>query len=312
MIIMSGNRALNWDDMRVFLAVARRRSLSGAARSLKVTQPTVGRRLRALEETLSVRLFDRLPDGFAPTAAGQELIPLAEEMERTAEALQRRQATLADRITGTVRLSVTELMAQFLADHIVELRARLPNIDFEIAFSHNNANLSKREADLVLRECLPEQQALIARKLGELRYAVYGAASYVRQNPTALTEGRYETCAWVSFDEEHAYFTQQRWLDRKLTDRSAPVRVNNGIVLHNVIRNGAGLGVLPCFAGDRDPDLVRVTSPLTDIASTQHIIVHEDLRRVPSIRAVMDALIDLFKRETPLLLGQTYAGPTAA
>ena len=78
------------------------------------------------------------------------------------------------------------------------------------------------------------------------------------------------------------------------------------------MRNNGGLGVLPCFIGDRDPDLVRVTPPLTEIASTKHIIVHSDLRRVPSIRAVMDELIDLFKREMPLLLGQTYAGPTAA
>jgi DNA-binding transcriptional LysR family regulator len=312
MIIMSTNRSLNWDDMRVFLAVARRRSLSAAARSLKVTQPTVGRRLRALEETLATRLFDRLPDGFAPTAAGQELIPLAEEMERTAEALQRRQASLADRVSGTVRLSVTELTAQFLADRITDLRAQLPDIEFEIAVSHLYANLSKREADLVLRECLPDQPGLIVRKLADFRYAVYGSAGYVRAHPIAMTDGRYGECDWVAFDEQHAYFTQQKWLSQKLQNRQAAVRVNNGSLLHTIVRNDGGLGVLPCFIGDRDPDLVRVTPPLNEIASTKHIIVHPDLRRVPSIRAVMDALIDLFKREAPLLLGQTYAGPTAA
>lgn len=303
---------MNWDDMRVFLAVARGGTLSAAARRLKVTQPTVGRRLRMLEETLAVRLFDRLPDGFAPTAAGQELIPLAEEMERTAEALQRRQAIFADRVSGTVRLSVTELMAQFLSDHIATLRERLPSIEIEIAFSHNNANLSKREADLVLRECLPEQQALIARKLGDLRYAVYGAAGYVQRHPAALTEARYQSCAWVGYDEEHAYFTQQKWLDRKLDGRCASVRVNNAIVLHNAVRNGGGLGVLPCFAGDTDPALVRVTPPLEDVVSTKHVIVHQDLRRVPSVRAMMDELIELFEREAPLLEGQRYARTSAA
>lgn len=297
---------MNWDDMRIFLAVARQGNLSAAARSLRVTQPTVGRRLRTLEETLAVRLFDRLPDGFAPTTAGQELIPLAEEMERTAEALQRRQASLADRVSGTVRLSVTEIMAQYLSDHIAALRERLPDIEIEIAVSHRNANLSKREADLVLRECLPEQQGLIARKLGGFRYAVYGAGGYVQRNSIALTEGRYQACAWVGYDDEHAYFTPQKWLDQKLADRCAAVRVNNGMVLHNVVRNGAGLGVLPCFAGDKDPALVRVTPPLTEIASTMHVIVHQDLRRVAGVRAVMDELIDLFKREAPLLEGQTY------
>lgn len=309
---MANGKSLNWDDMRVFLAVARRGNLSAAARKLKVTQPTVGRRLRALEETLDVRLFDRLPDGFVPTTAGQELIPLAEEMERTAEALQRRQASLADGVNGTVRLSVTELTAQFLADRITDLQARLPDIEFEIAVSHLYANLSKREADLVLRECLPDQAGLIARKLADFRYAVYGAAGYVRDNPVAMTDGRYRECTWVGFDEEHAYFTQQKWLDQTLGNGMATVRVNNGALLHSVVRNGAGLGVLPCFIGDRDHDLVRVTPPLADVKSAKHIIVHPDLRRVPSVRAVMDELIDLFKREGPLLLGETYAGHSAA
>jgi DNA-binding transcriptional LysR family regulator len=303
---------MNWDDMRIFLAVARKGNLSAAARSLKVTQPTVGRRLRTLEESLAVRLFDRLPDGFVPTAAGEELIPLAEEMERTAETLRRRQASLAERVSGTVRLSVTEITAQFLSEHVATLRERLPDIELEIACSHHNANLSKREADLVLRECLPEQQALIARRLGEFRYAVYGAAEFVRSHPIALTEGRYEACRWVGFDEEHAYFTQQKWLDQKLGKHAAAVRVNNGIVLHSVVRNGAGLGVLPCFAGDKDPALVRLTPPLADVVSTKHIIVHQDLRRVPSVRAVMDELIDLFKREAPLLAGHIQARTSAA
>ena len=303
---------MNWDDMRVFLAVARQGNLSAAARSLKVTQPTVGRRLRALEDSLGVPLFDRLPDGFVPTAAGQELVPLAAEMERTAEALQRRRASFADRVSGTVRLSVTEIMAEFLSDHIATLRGRLPEIEIEIAVSHRNANLSKREADLVLRECLPEQQGLIARRLGSFRYAVYGAGDYVSRYPVALTEGRYQGCAWAGYDDEHAYFTAQKWLDHKLGDRAAAVRVNNGMVLHTVVRNGAGLGVLPCFAGDRDPALVRVTPPLPEIASTMHLIVHQDLRRVAGVRAVMDEIVELFKRETPALDGQLREGTSAA
>ena len=94
--------ALNWDDMRIFLAVAREGNLSAAARALKVTQPTVGRRLKAVEERLATRLFDRLPDGFAPTASGAALLPLAEEMERAAEAVERRQASLADAVSALI------------------------------------------------------------------------------------------------------------------------------------------------------------------------------------------------------------------
>jgi DNA-binding transcriptional LysR family regulator len=294
---------MNWDDMRVFLAVARKGNLSAAARVLKVTQPTVGRRLRTLEQSLSARLFERLPDGFVPTPAGAELLPLAEEMERTADALQRRQATLADRVSGTVRLSIFEHMAQFLTDHIRDLRAHLPEIEIELAVAHQNANLSKREADIVLRECLPESTGLIARKLGQVAYAVYGEAGLIDRNPAARTEARYTGCDWVGFDEEHGYFASQKWLLEKLDGAAPSVRVNNGLVLHEAVRKGVGLGVLPCFAGDRDPNLIRLSPPLDALTATQHLIVHPDLRRLPSVRAVMDELVVLFKRESPQLLG---------
>ena len=132
--------ALNWDDLRIFLAVAREGNLSSAARALKVTQPTVGRRLRGLEATLSARLFDRLPDGFVPTSAGAELLPMAEAMERNAEALDRRQAALADGVEGNVRLSISEVMAQFLTDHLTELRSRLPDVEIELAVAHVHAH----------------------------------------------------------------------------------------------------------------------------------------------------------------------------
>ncbi len=296
--------ALNWDDLRVFLAVARHRSLSAAARHLKVTQPTVGRRLSQLEDSLSARLFDRLPDGFVQTAAGAELLQIAEEMERAAETLQRRQATLADQVSGTVRLSVFETPAQFLTDHLSEIRAHLPEIEIEISMAHVNANLSKREADLVVRACLPESPELIARKLGVLSYAVYGAHGYVEANPAARGPQRYTDCTWVSFDDDHTYFAGQGWMREHLDGHKAAFRVNNGLILHEAVRKGAGLGVLPCFAGDTDPALVRLTPPLEGVESDMHIIVHPDLRQLPNVRAVMDEVIRLFKQEAPRLAGR--------
>ncbi|NKB56664.1 MAG: LysR family transcriptional regulator [Alphaproteobacteria bacterium] len=296
--------ALNWDDMRVFLAVARDGSLSAAARHLKVTQPTVGRRLGQLEETLSARLFDRLPDGFVLTAAGAELLPIAEDMEHAAETLERRQATLADQVSGTVRLSVFETPAQFLTEHLSEVRKKLPEIEIELSMAHVNANLSKREADLVVRSCLPDSPELIARKLGTLSYAVYGAMSYIENNPSARGQSRYTECTWVSFDDDHTYFPGHAWLREQLGKRAPAVRVNNGLILHEAVRKGAGLGVLPCFAGDPDPQLVRLTPPVNGIESDLHIIVHPDLRQLPNVRAVMDEVIRLFKQETATLSGR--------
>ena len=296
---------MNWDDMRVFLAVARDGSLSAAARHLKVTQPTVGRRLGQLESDLGTRLFDRLPDGFVPTQAGDELLPIAEDKEKAAHALQRRQATLADTVSGTVRLSVFEVPAQFVTMHLPAIRANLPEIEIELSVNHMNANLSRREADLVLQVCLPDTPGLIARKLGELSYAVYGSRAYVAATPAARGNKRYQDCEWVAFDDDHVYFDGQTWLREKLAGRAPAIRMNNGHAIHDAVRNGAGLGVLPCFAGDSDPDLVRLTAPIQGVESDLNLVVHRDLKRVPSVRAVMDELVRLFKQEAPRLAGRS-------
>jgi DNA-binding transcriptional LysR family regulator len=256
-----------------------------------------------LEQRLAARLFDRLQEGFVPTVAGAELLPLAEEMERSAEALERRQASLADTVSGTVRLSVMEAMARFLAEFMRELRERQPEIEIELAFTHLGANLSKREADLLIRECMPDNPGLIARKLGSLSYAIYGEIGLVERNPAARGEARYRDCPWVGYDEEHSHFTEQQWLLERLAGRIPAVRVNNGLVLHEAVRRGAGLGVLPCFSGDWDPALVRLSPPVAELDSTQYLIVHRDLRRTPSVRAVMDELVVLFQREAPRLVG---------
>jgi DNA-binding transcriptional LysR family regulator len=233
-------------------------------------------------------------------------------MERAALALDRRQAALADGVRGTVRISIYEVMAQFLTEHLVDLRDRLPEIEIEMAVAHISANLSRREADLSLRECLPDAPGLIAKRLGQIAYAVYGAGDYVEAHPAARSESRYRACAWVSTDEEHNYFAGQQWLLDRIGERRPQVRVNNEIVLYDAVRKGVGLGILPCFAADADPLLIRLTEPLSEVKNTQHMIVHRDLRRVPSVRAVMDELTDLFEREAPRLRGELAAESLSA
>jgi len=300
---------MNWDDLRMFLAVAREGSLSAAARSLKVTQPTVGRRLRGLEDSLQTRLFDRLPEGLVPTAAGTELLPLAETMERSALAVDRHQASFSQDTSGVprgaVRISVWETFAQFLTEHLTALRSRLPEIELEISVAHIMADLLRREADLLIRECLPSNPNLIARKIGRYTHAVYGARDYVAAHPAALGEQRYAICDWVGYDEEHAYFLNQTWLVPRLKGRIPAIRVNNGIILHEAVRQGAGLGVLPCLTADRDPDLVRLSPPLDEIARDLHLVMHQDMRRSPAVRAVGAALADVFRSEAARFVGQT-------
>jgi len=287
----------SWDDLRIFLSLAREGTLTTAAKSLGVSHPTVARRVQALEKQIGARLFERLPDRFVPTAAGEELLADTEAMEKAALSINRRSAGLSDTVSGVVRLSAGEAMAAWLARHLPELRSGLKQIEFELTASHTLANLSRREADLLIREQVPDLGGIVARKLGRAAYAIYGRRALAR------AKIELKTLPWIGFDDDHAYMPGQAWL-RALLDGAKPVvRGNNWLVLHEAARGGAGLAVLPCYLGDPDPQLQRIGNVLPDVFADQWLLVHRDLRALPRVRAVMDAMIVLFQRERALLEG---------
>ncbi|MBX2868724.1 MAG: LysR family transcriptional regulator [Acidiferrobacterales bacterium] len=293
---------LDWDDLRVFLAISEQGNLSAASRELKVSQPTVGRRLKSLEESLGTQLFDRLPDGLALTNHGEQLVPLARNMETAADAVWRQQASFTNEVKGTVRISMYEQIAQFFMQHLPALQKRCNQIEIELSIAHNAANLSRREADLLIRECLPDIPDIIAKKLGHYHYAVYGSKYYIDTHPSALTERRYEDCDWVGFDDEHTGFFGQQWLREKLAKRKPVVRSNNGVVLLDAMLKGAGIGVLPCFVGDQESQLQRLEVVPGD-GPTLYLLVHKDMRKSPAVRLMMDSVTGLFAEYNDILHG---------
>jgi DNA-binding transcriptional LysR family regulator len=300
----------DWDDLRVFLTLSREGSLTAAARKLEVSHPTVARRIKALEDSIGTRLFDRLPDKFVPTAAGEELLLDAEAMERAAESIDRRSAGLAaDTTHGTVRLSAGEAMAGFIARHLPRLRRNLQCVEFELVASHQLANLSRREADLLIRDQVPDLASIVARRLGRVAYAAYASRS---QAPADLSREALRGRVWAGFDEDHSYMAGQSWVLAVLDGARPAIRVNNWLVLHETVRAGAGLGVLPCYLGDTDATLCRVTPVIEEAAADQWLLVHRDLRALPRVRAVMDALIQLFHEERAAIEGRWASATLAA
>lgn len=289
----------NWDDLRVFLTLAREGTLTTAARALGVSHPTVARRVQALERQIGARLFERLPDRFVPTSAGEELLADTEAMEKAALSIHRRSAGLSDTVSGVVRLSAGEAMAALVARHLPSLRARLRQIEFEVIASHTLANLSRREADLLIREQVPDLAGIVTRKLGRVAFAVYAARDFPLGRKPAL-----ESLPWIGFDDDHGYMPGQQWLLQRLGGARPAVRGNNWLVLHEAARAGAGLAVLPCHLGDPDPALRRVGGIIAEVFADQWLLVHRDLRALPRVRAVMDAVVELFQREKALLEGR--------
>jgi DNA-binding transcriptional LysR family regulator len=292
----SSGAAMDWDDVRVFLAVARYGSLRAAGRSLKLSQPTIGRRLTAFEATFGgPTLFDRLPEGLRLNAAGEQLIVAAESVERAALMLERRRAAASPTLSGTVRVSVGEWAAGFLARCLSDSGpTTLPaGITLELVESRQTANLARREADLAVRHHPPESGDLYVAKVGTFAGAVY------RRRGS-------NSDAWVTYTEEQAHYATARWVQYQIekTGGAVALRASNAAMQLSAIRAGSGRGILPCYAADDDPLLERLTSPIPEIAAEYSVIVHRDLRRAVCVRAVIDWVRRAFIEQRDALAGR--------
>ena len=295
MLGSNGSAAIDWDDARVFLAVARYGSLRSAGRALALSQPTIGRRLAAFEAAFGgPALFDRLPEGLRLNAAGEALLPAAEQLESAALALERRRAAASPVLSGTVRVSVGEWAARFLAGNLGGATPKpLPSgITVELVESQETANLARREADLAVRHHPPESGDLHIVKAGTFAAAVYrriGASSD----------------AWVTYTEEQGHYPTARWTRQRLRETGGAIalRASNMPMQLEAVRAGAGQGILPCFVGDDDPLLERLTPPVPEIAAEYWVIVHRDLRRAACVRAVIEWIQALFVEQRATLAG---------
>jgi DNA-binding transcriptional LysR family regulator len=221
-------------------------------------------------------------------------------MEDAAASIHRRSAGMNGDVLGTVRISAGEAISEYLARNLLRLRHNLNCIEFELVATHQPANLSRREADLMIRDKVPDLASIVTRKLGSAGYAIYAALDLA---VAGTTRDALRKMTWLGFDEEHAYMPGQAWLHALLEGKRPAIRTNDWQVLHEAARAGAGLAVLPCYLGDTDPALRRI-APVKEVTAEQWLLVHRDLRALPRIRAVMDALIRLFQEDRALLEGR--------
>jgi DNA-binding transcriptional LysR family regulator len=288
--------AMDWDDVRVFLAVAREGSMRAAGRALRLSQPTIARRLATFEASFGgATLFDRLPEGLRLNAAGEQLVAAAESIEDAVLTLERRRAAASPVLSGTVRVSTGECAAGFLARCLSESKkTALPSgITLELVDElRQTANLVRRQADMALRHEPPEGGDFYIAKAG-----TFACAAYRRRGA--------EAGAWVTYTEEQAHYAPARWVQRQVeeTGKAVALRASSMLIHLEAIRAGTGRGVLPCYVGDGHPLLERLTPPIPEIAAEYWIIVHRDLRRAACVRAVIDWMKALFAEQQDVLAG---------
>jgi DNA-binding transcriptional LysR family regulator len=285
------NRDVDWNLYRSFLAILQEGSLSSAARRLGLTQPTLGRHLEQLERALGTPLFTRGPTGLAPTRTAQQLAPLAQSMEASAQSFTRNATADADEVAGSVRITASEIVStEVLPPILAGLLAASPQLAIELSVTNANQDLLRRDADVAVRMVQPTQLALVARLCGLIGLGFYAHQSYLRSAGAPSTLAALASHRLIGPDREA--------LPSIITKLGSPVgpnllayRSDNQIAQLAALRAGVGIGICQTPLADRDPSLVRVL-PEIQFEMPAWVVMHEDLRGSRRVRAVFDHLVD--------------------
>ena len=279
-----------WELYRSFLAVVRERSLSGAARALRLTQPTIGRHVDALEEALGVSLFTRSQAGLLATAGAVQLLPYAEAMASAASALQRAASGEADEERGVVRITASEMIGtEVLPAALTAFREQYPRIDLELVLSNRSQDLLRRDVDIAVRMVKPTQGALTAKKLGTLRLGLHAHPRYLKLygTPRSLEELRQHPL--IGFDSEASIRRLPAGLGVELRRDLFAFRCDSDIAQYAALKAGFGIGVCQAALGKRD-GLLPLLPGILSFELGVWVVMHKDLKTSRRMRLMFDHL----------------------
>ncbi len=296
-----------WDDLRYFLAVARAGNITGAAMQLGVNHSTVSRRIGAFEKRLGVRLFERLPSGYALTLSGEEILGDAQDVEKDILAMSRKIAAKDMHMAGILRFTAPEgILSLVLLPSIVEFCRLYPDIEIEISATQHIVSLNNREADLAVRVTNQPPEGLIGRKLTGQRKAIYASKSYLEQrgclSGKAIESGKINSLdhTWIGLVGEK---TIPGWVGSYYPQARCTARLDSVFGVFEAAKSGLGIAELPCRLGCADPRLVRVAPLATKKHDDIWILYHRDIRHMPRLRAFSDFLIRTIIAEQHLFMG---------
>lgn len=283
---------IGWELYRSFLGALQEGSLSGAARALGITQPTVGRHISALEDSFGLALFTRSQTGLLPTEAALALRPYAEAMRSTVQALRRAADSQGDGVKGTVRVSASEVVGvEILPAIVARLREAYPRLTVELASTNRMQDLLLREADIAVRMAPPQQQLLIARRVGAVAVGLFAHKSYLARHGTPKAVSELAQHALIGFDEETPFLRAARKALPEWHRAAFSIRTNSDVGQIALLRAGCGIGFCQVPLARRNADLVRVLSSKLELKLDTWVTMHEDLRDSPRCKVTFDALV---------------------
>jgi DNA-binding transcriptional LysR family regulator len=279
---------MNWDDLRYILEVSRGRTLSTAALALGVTHTTVSRRLRACEQQLGARLFERMADGMYPTAAGEELVQIAKSFEDKVLAAEGRVLGRDIELSGRLRVSTLDILFAIGRDAFASFVERFPRIELTVTTPMEAVSLTHREADVALRMSSSPHEGLVGRKLGKLAFAVFASAALVNR---IGEDAGYADFPWIGIDEQMDSRWLSAWLKTNAAGASIVVRADeNAMLMRQMLLTGVGVFFLPVWEGEA-LGLQRVGPLLTDIPTDVWLLTHQDLRHAGRVRVFIDHMV---------------------
>ena len=302
----------SWDDLRIFAAVARSGTTLGASRRLGISQPTVGRRIAALERAAAIALFERRRTGYVLTEAGREILPLVEQVEAQIGAVGEAMASRSRRLAGTIRVTAAEPVANLLlAPAVAAFQQTHPDVEIQLLIADSFLDLARGEADVALRATINrlDDSELVGRRLAEAPWAVYCSPAYAEKNglPRSLDEARGH--AILGSERLEDAYPVMLWLEAAVPDARVVWRSSSLASLQAAARAGLGLTALPCLLGRNDPALVSCFDAEAACRPDIWILAHPRARRQKHIHAFIEALsahvianADLLREETRPIL----------
>jgi len=287
---------MQWDDLRIFLAVARDGSISGAAKLLNVQHSTVSRRIRSLEQQLGTRLIERKRSGYELTAAGEELKLSASKMEIEVLELEGALGGHEGRVAGELRVSAINNMASsVLMPILASFSKRYPDIELHVQVTNQFISLAERQADVAIRLTNTPLDTLVGTRLTTVASTVYGAPNYIKDLVENGGKPKWlgvECCAF-----------HQNWTNAACPDRDHNFFVDDTLLTVAALKEGLGLAYLPCFMGDSDAELERYCPPDPTNDLGLWLLYHPDLRRTKRVRIFREHMIAQIENRSAVFEG---------
>lgn len=288
----ANDSALSLTDLPLILALARARTLAGAAERLDIDLSTVFRRLNALEHRLRVRLFDRSPRGYQLTAAGERAAAAAERVETELLAVDREISGRDQQLSGVLRVTASETLSHAVLPRLfARFHDTHPRIQLVLSIDNRTLDLGRREADVALRVRRPADPSLFGRRLTGIAWAFYGPRSMtgnLRRDGASFNFSRLAVIGW----DEPAVVIASEWVAEHVPEDRVSYRSNSLVNQLMAVSAGIGVALLPCYLADRDDSVRRISPVLPDLASELWIVTHQDLRNTARIRTFLSVIGD--------------------